>query len=230
MTVRTPRVIKDDKHWLDPPEWWKQFRPLRWVAILTIVGGIGSGLWQAKQIVLPPPQHPDTAKYLAVEKSRVKLGGIFSSYDSVDSVAARLEQAGATWTQSKNHRPTDERYPPRDLDTLKIAEYLHLDQPGELTLEFFNNRLYEMYFAPKDPVAYASALHRAEPALKRDRQGRAELVQGAQRIASNVDLAASDVGRSLGTQPYALWQDTRLVKQREAWDAAFGSIPVAVPK
>ena len=32
-------AASDDKHWLEPPEWWKKSKPLRWVPIL--IGLIG---------------------------------------------------------------------------------------------------------------------------------------------------------------------------------------------
>ena len=226
MTIRTPRVVQDDKHWLDPPWWWKQYKPLRIAAVLVIVGGFGTMFWSGASLMMTPEVHPETAKYMAVEANRVALAGVFRSYDSVAVATAAIEKAAAVWTQSKNHRPVSERYPPRNLDTVQSEPFEVLGQPGKLTLEFINDRLYEVYFEPKDADAFSNALHAAVSGLKRDRTGGAERTQGFQRVVSNVDLVASPVGRALGTRPYVIWQDTRLVQQRDEWDAAYGSIPV----
>lgn len=226
MTIRTPRVIKDEKHWLDPPWWWKKFKPLRIIAILVMVGGFGTMFWSGAQFMMTPGEHPDTAKYLAVEANRVQLAASFRSFDSVATATAVLDKAAAPWTRLKNHRPISDRYPPRNLDTLTAASFNVYGKPGKLTLEFINDRLYEAYFEPEDADAFSDALRAAVSELKRDRTGGAELVRGFQRLASNVDLASSQVGRTLGTRPYAIWQDTRLVRQRNEWDAAYGSIPV----
>ena len=86
---------------------------------------------------------------------------------------------------------------------------------GQLTLQFFNDRLFEIGFRPDDASACARSLKAADSKLRRDANGRAERTSGSQRIATNCDLAASDVGRSLNTEPYVLWQDLRLVRQRD---------------
>lgn len=226
MTIRTPRVVKDDKHWLDPPWWWKRFKPLRIIAILVMLGGFGTMFWSGAKFMMTPGEHPDTAKYLAVEANTVALAAPFRSFSSVATVTAALDKAPAAWTRQKNHRPVSDRYPPRNLDTVVAEKFVLYGQPGKITMEFMNDRLYETYFEPEDADAFADAVHLAVPDLKRDRTGGSELVRGFQRLASNVDLASSKVGRTLGTRPYAIWQDTRLVQQRNEWDTAFGSIPV----
>lgn len=226
MTVLTPRVVKDDKHWLDPPWWWKKYRPMRWIAIAIIVFGLFTIFWKGAELVMVPSPHAETARYLKVEKNGVKLAGLFKSYSSVDQVTTQLDKDNLASLRNRNHRPPSDRYPPRDLDTLTVAPYTHLGSEGTLTLEFFNDRLYEAHFQPKDAGGYAEALHKVDGRLKRDRIGKAEYKDGALRVASNVDLAKSDVGISLGTKPYVIWQDTRLIQLREEWDAAYGSIPV----
>ena len=45
-----------------------------------------------------------------------------------------------------------------------------------------------------------------------------------------VDLAKSKVGRTLGSDGVVLWQDLRLIQQRDDWDARFGHIPPPAPK
>lgn len=227
MTVRTPHIVKDDRHWLNPPSWWKKFKPLRWLAIATIVVGLGSGFWGAKELVLAPTEHPDTARFLAVEIERLPLGAdTFTSYSTLGEVTSQLDAAGVTWRTIRNHAPQSERYPPRDLDTLKADKYQHLGVTGILTLEFFNNRLFEFYFEPKDAFEYAPALHKAQPGIKSNKVGKFESVNGSLRLATNVDLAITDVGLSLRSKPYAVWQDLRLVSQTREWDQNYGSVPL----
>lgn len=214
-----------NRHWLSPPEWWKKWRPLRWLAILTILGGMASGLWSGARLVMEPEPHAQTEAYLHVPALRIKLIGSFDSYAKVSDATATLAAAGYTWVHRKNHRMPDPEFPPRDLDTVTVEKYKHQGSAGMLILKFFNNRLYEAEFKPEDAAGYASALRRAEPRLKRDRIGKIEYVDGAARVASNVDLASSEIGKGLRTTPYAIWQDLRLIRQRNQWDADYASIP-----
>ena len=214
-----------DKHWLDPPDWWKKWKPLRWLAVLTIIGGAASGLWSGVKLVMEPDAHPETGEYMAVVDQRESFMGTFNSYDSVAAVTAQLGTAGYPWVHKKNHRMVNADFPPRDLDTVLVEGYEHLGSKGSLTLKFFNDRLYEAEFSPAQPEGYAGPLRKAYPAFKRDRVGKMELVTGTLRIASNVELAISPVGKGLRTSPYVIWQDQRLIRQRNQWDESYGSIP-----
>jgi len=143
-----------------------------------------------------PPEHPETSAFEAALEPRLDLLDGFRSYDGEDAIRRPLEAAG------------------------------HLGSDGQLTFEFFNDRLMEIDFRPDDPAAYAPRLHAAVPGLKRDRVGQAELIDGDRRVWSNVDLARSRVGGSLRTDALVIWQDLRLIAQRNDWDERFGSIPV----
>ena len=103
-----------------------------------------------------------------------------------------------------------------------------LGSTGVITLEFFNDRLYEVTFHPTDLSGTSNKLFRTTPGLKRDRNGRANMVKGNLRVATNIDLANSDVGRAVRTTAYILWQDKRLRSQLDDWDVRFGNIPVRV--
>ena len=213
-----------DKHWLDPPDWWRKWKPLRWLAVFGAIGVGISSYWGAR-VLLAPSEHPETARYLAVDKGLPFLAG-FTSYQTIEQATALLSRAGRTWTTQAQHRPRSERYPVRDLDTITVADFEHLKTTGELQLEFFNNRLFEATFFPAEPAPYNVRLHQAVPLLKTDRNGKSELVTGSLRIASNVDHAQSDVGRAIRARGYVIWQDLRLMKQRQEWEAAYGSIAV----
>lgn len=216
-------VVKQKRSWLEPPDWWKKWKPLRWIAVATIIFSVGSTFWTVKQY-LPPDEHPQTALYTAVEAERVDLAG-FRSYDTVEAVSAMLAEGKFTSNLTQLHSAPSSAYPERKMDTLTVEKYRHLNQPGRLTLEFFNNRLYEVDFAPIDATAYAAALHQALPRLKRNQAGDTQWVSGPLRVTSNVDLAANAVGQSLGTSAYVIWQDLRLIRQRDQWDQSFSAIP-----
>ena len=214
----------DDKHWLEPPEWWKKSKPLRWLPILVGLAIVLPGLWVAKEKIAPGG-HPEKDRFTEVAADPVPLLDNLQSYATVDTVRAQIEAAKVQFTLAPVRTQPSSKYPPRDRDTLTANAYKHLGVEGVLTLEFFNNRLYEATFVPSDPGDYADKLHKADTRLKKDRNGRSERTIGNLRIASNVDFADTDVGRNLGTKPFVIWQDLRLVAQLDEWDRRFVAIP-----
>ncbi|HUR41810.1 MAG TPA: hypothetical protein VM240_11670 [Verrucomicrobiae bacterium] len=214
----------DRKHWLEPPEWWKKSKPLRWVPILIGIAVVAPGLWVAKK-TLAPGGHPEKARFTEVAADPVVLLDNLSSYSSVEAARAALDAVRTPYTVAPVRPAPSSKYPPRDRDTVLAAGYRHLGVEGQLTLEFFNDRLYEATFIPSDAGDYGDKLHKADTRLKRDRNGRAERIIGNLRIASNVDFADTDVGRSLQTKPYVIWQDVRLVQQLDEWDQRFIALP-----
>jgi hypothetical protein len=166
----------------------------------------------------------DAADYTRRQPGRPLTAGLIS-YASVEDVSLTLRTGRVAVERRTLARPPDPRYPPRTLDTLTVDRFPLLGTRGQLTLQFFNDRLFEIGFRPDDASACARSLKAADSKLRRDANGRAERTSGSQRIATNCDLAASDVGRSLNTEPYVLWQDLRLVRERDDWDLRFGAIP-----
>lgn len=217
----------DSKHWLEPPEWWKKSKPLRWLPILIVLGFVLPGLWVAKE-KLAPGGHPEKDKFTEVAVDPVPFLDNLQSYSTVEAVRAQVDAAKVQYTVTPVRTQPSGKYPPRDRDTIVASAYKHLGIEGVLTLEFFNDRLYEATFVPSEPADYANALHKADPRLKRDRNGRSERTIGNLRIASNVDFAATDVGKNLGTKPFVIWQDLRLVAQLDDWDRRFVAIPAKV--
>jgi hypothetical protein len=215
---------EEKKHWLEPPEWWKKSKPLRWVPMLIAIGIIAPGLWVAKE-KLGPSSHPEKEKYTAVMADGVLFLDGLKSYDTLGAAKAVLDSTKTVYSVVAVHPKASSKYPPRDRDTLQSAAYQHLGVEGNLTLEFFNDRLYEATFAPATLEEYVEKLHKADPRLKRDRNGRAEQVVGNLRMASNVDFAMTDVGKNLRTKPYVIWQDLRLTAQLDEWDQHFIALP-----
>lgn len=213
----------EKKHWLEPPEWWKKAKPLRWMAILGILFVAVSVLYTAKIVIAPGP-HAETQKFTAVVADPVAMIDQLKSYDSVATVRAKLDAAKAKYTVTPTRPASSTKYPPRDTDTID-GDYVHLGVKGELTLEFFNDRLFEATFVPSDLRDYVGRLHAADTRVKRERDGRTEVVLGHLRLATNVDFASTDTGRNLRTKPYVIWQDLRLKELLDEWDRRFVAIP-----
>lgn len=219
-------------HWLDPPRWWRKFKPLRWLVIAVVAVWVLNALDLMRFAEVPdkaipsflkPEPHPDSTLYTRVAVG-VTLCDRFRSYEDLQSVTTSLSASGFEgWAASSRRAVDSSSYPPYQFDTIKVEEYRHLDSKGRLTLQFFNNRLYQIEFVPADAEAYARKLRAL--GLPRDANARAEKTTGNLRIASTVDLAVSPVGRQLRTEPFVIWQDLRLVRERDQWDEKFGSIP-----
>lgn len=283
--------------WLEPPLWWKKWRPLRWLAAVILLGGVYAWLAPlltsedappqtaattapstppaveapppAAEVAMEPvaeppaqetvpapaaPQRPapaaqnapatvepppaeafiyeesapeapatdsEIAAFTRVEQDPVKLLGSYRSYIGVDEVVYGLERAGFKPLVESRHAAVADDAPPRNLDVVVVHQFRHWDVQGRLELQFFNDRLYQTEFEPEEPGIYLAAQRRELPQLKRERSGRSELIDGNLRIASSLDLAVSEVGRKLRTRPFMLWQDRRLVRQRDEWDRRF---------
>lgn len=195
--------------------------------LLIAIGLASVGLWAALT-ASSPSQHPETARYTD-RQTGVELAAGFSSYSTLEQAAGRLASQHYASNRRRLARPPDRRYPPHVLDTLTVDAFPMLGTQGRLRLEYFNDRLYEVGYQPQDPGASAAALKRSDPHLQRDRNGRAERIAEPLRIATNVEMASNSVGEFLGTEPYVLWQDLRLVAERDRWDERFGALPDRAP-
>lgn len=227
----------------------RRAHPLRWIAVALVLGAaaIAFSLWvppylprsitAAVEADAPAGTDPapagDVETPLSVERirraytasvplaQRLSFFPPFTSYASVDEISRIFDTAGTAFERRKRHATLPERLPPNDLDTLFVAGYRHLGVTGQLELQFFNDRLYQIEFEPDDPVAYRPRFRARWSNLKREQSGRSERVQGSLRIASSLDLATSEVGRALQTRPFVLWQDLRLIRQRDDWNIQF---------
>jgi len=215
---------EDKKHWLEPPAWWKKVKPLRWMAILGILFVAFSVLYTAK-VVIAPSAHPEKAKFTAVATDPVAMIAPLKSYDSVAGVREVLDAQKLKYTVTPVRPATTSKYPPRDTDTVVVTGYPHLGVAGRLTLEFFNDRLFEATFVPSDLKDYVGALHAADSRLKREKGGRTDVTVGTLRLATNVDFASTDTGKNLRTKPYVLWQELRLKDALDEWDRRWVALP-----
>jgi hypothetical protein len=217
-------ATEEKKHWMEPPEWWKKFKPLRWLAILGMLFVAFSVLYTAK-VVIAPSAHPETGKFTAGVADPAAMIEPLKSYDSVAHVREVLDGKKLKYTVTPVRPASSSKYPPRDTDTIVVAGYPHYGDEGQLTLEFFNDRLFEATFVPSDLDEYVPALHAADPRLKREKSGRTDVHVGTLRLATNVDFASTDTGRNLQTKPYVIWQELRLKEALDEWDRRFVARP-----
>ena len=222
-------ATEEKKHWMEPPEWWKKAKPLRWLAIMGILFVGFSVLYTAK-VVIAPSAHPEKAKFTAVVADPAAMIAPLKSYDSVGHVREVLDAQKVKYTVTPVRPKSTSKYPPRDTDTIVASGFTQLGVQGQLTLEFFNDRLFEATFVPSDLKDYVGALHASDPRLKREKDGRTEIKAGTLRIATNVDFASTDTGRNLRTKPYVLWQELRLKELLDEWDRRFVALPGKPPE
>lgn len=209
-----------------PPDWWKKWKPLRWLAGLGLLTGLGAAVapyFISTELEASPQAHPE-AHYTAMKGDPVALLDGFRSYDSIEKTGDALTAAGYTPETLRNHKPRSRKYPPRDLDSLTITNYKHLGVTGRMELVFFNGALYQAVFDVSQPDSYAPALTAAEPLIKRDRLGTAELRDGNRRVLTNVYFSANPVGHAAGSRGWVMWQDLELVKLINQWEVEYGLI------
>ena len=221
-------ATEEKKHWLEPPAWWKKAKPLRWLAILGMLFVGVSVLYTAK-VVIAPGKHSETARFTSTPADPVAMIAPLKSYDSVGRVREVLDANKLKYTVTPVRPAESSKYPPRDTDTIVVQAFPHLGVTGLLTLEFFNDRLFEATFVPSDLDEYVDKLHAADPRLKRERDGRTETTVGTLRLATNVDFASTDTGQNLRTKPYVIWQELRLKNDLDDWDKRFVARPGKPP-
>ncbi len=178
-------------------------------------------IYEKEEIDPDSPEETDLAEFTAVADDPVRLVSTFRSYATVDAVVFELERAGFLPMTETSNAKSRADVPPRDLTTVTVSQFRHWNVTGKLVLLFFNDRLYQSEFEPDDAKTYAKAQHRELPQVKSEKSGRAVWVSGNLRIASSMDLAISEVGQKLKSRPFLLWQDRRLVRQRDEWDRRF---------
>lgn len=266
----------------EPPDWWKRWRPLRWLAafvVVLLIAKLLSVYWPdapspkasaatpapvsiaeaatpeatpvakpaltSDAAATPPPaavaQEPQPPAIVEEETitpehvleaytarpplaQRLMFFAPFRSYAGLDEIRSALEAAHYEPQLVSRRARVPDGVPPSDLDIMTVDDYQHLGQAGTLELQFFNDRLYQLEFEPHDAAAYRAQFRRQWPQVGHEKSGRSEVINGSLRIASSLDLSVSEVGRALHSRPYVLWQDLRLLNQRNDWDYQFAKL------
>lgn len=198
----------------------KQVRAFSWPQVIVIVLAAacvaGIGVWAWQKYGQPAWEAAFSAKEATPHAGPVALAPPLRSQMPLQQVTAYLDQNELVYSSDRINLPAIGDSPAKKLDTLRVPDFRHLGINGVLTLHFFQGLLYESVFEPDVVTEYAHAV-RKHMGLRPDprQNGRSERIQGNQRIASNVYMADTKVGRSLDTQPFMLWQDLHLLKKRQ---------------
>ncbi len=132
-----------------------------------------------------------------------------TSQAPTDQVKAQLGVTNKWVVDARRLEPSDAR-PRADFTRIDIGERSHLGFSGDVTLVFFNDRLYGIYFATDDIPGYEAAVRR---------------LAGAWVDASGlVHLPDHTVVQRLGGgvgKPQIWWYDSCLAAEHEGWIARF---------
>lgn len=186
-------------------------------------------LWLKPEWLPGGQAKPDFSAYLRVEEPRETLMDVYRSYESEPQVTRQLSAAGLQWTAERLHVEGTRKYPTYKIDTLTVRGYRHLDYPGTLSLEFFNDRLSTLVFRPDDPQSYSKRLRQTGVIMERQSLSTWQRQVGNLRISTNHIYAGSDVGKTLNTVPFFSWEDIRLTAQAREWYDVYGSKTMVSP-
>lgn len=138
---------------------------------------------------------------------RSPLLGDFVSFESPAEVRKKLGPAILPWkvVEESTSASSDKRPPFRQY-VVVVEGFSHLRHPGVLKLHFFNDRLMESRFFPKDPDEYLRALSRY--------QGIDLTATTKASVPPHTRVWASSEHDG---QRYIGWADTRLEKEFDDW-------------
>ncbi len=122
------------------------------------------------------------------------------SYMTRNQAISRFKGKPSVQVVEQSALSPDDRRPPFSIVRLEIAEYRDHGQTGELRLMFFNDRLTEVVFFPKDARLYLESLKSAGVHVP------------AMRGAVNVTTHTDHRGKQ-----YVRWEDARLSEQLSRW-------------
>lgn len=161
-------------------------------------------VWALVLIVCTGSCDSSPTSFSEVPDTRTALIGGLMSYQSVEHV--RRELAALSWeVVEDSHLGANDRRPRFDVYTASLKGFVHLGQVGELTLQFFNDRLMETRFFPKDVDAFLAALANAGVDLRRQ--------SDATALPHTRLWTAMDYKK----RRYVGWEDVRLADEMKFW-------------
>ncbi len=129
----------------------------------------------------------------------------FNSYVSLDDLTYDLTYKHYQYSVSNKNLSQGQKKP-YELNTVSVRNYVHLDQPGELALTLFNDRLSYAVFYPYDEEAYKEEIdHSLKRALK---------FNETRHLNPYISL---HYGKDLDGRFFFRWEDRRLVTEELAW-------------
>lgn len=142
--------------------------------------------------------------FTEIEKDRAPLVAGLLSYASRDEVMPRLSGESEVKVVEDVTRNKTKSQPPYQVYAVKLTSYELLNQPGQLLVTFFNNRLMQVAFYPAKFNDYVAALRASGVDIKTGQ----ELVTGHTTMW---------LGSDFDNIPYVGWADERLRKEQRRW-------------
>lgn len=159
-------------------------------------------------------REPPAPDYRDVPADPVPLMDGFESYATVADVKAKLLHATL---MEDFERPSRRGSPPYEHVLLQASDFFHLDRGGVLELRFFNDRLMETVFWPREPGNYSARLRDVLTArgfevgaARSGEQWEAEMGHAVVRSRNDLD------GLRFA------WHDERLTAQEVEWTMRYG--------
>lgn len=170
------------------------------VALTAAAGAVSLGgyLWWAEYF------RPVSFEAVAPDNALLIEG--VESYLSVDAFLLKLKARSLAYEVERSPTPEKSKRPPFNVTTVKVDAFSALGCTGQLTVEFFNDRLVGVRFFPSDMDEYRKRLL--------SQRGLDLLTQSEASASSNARVwsASDQAGRS-----YVGWEDVRLAKEMELW-------------
>ena len=154
--------------------------------------------------------------FVDVPSEKTRLIGELLSYESPAQVRRALSPRYTQWevVEDSGMRPgkTDGR-PPNHVFKVSVRDYTDLGFPGELRLEFFNDRLVSTTFCPHDLPHYVEVLTARIPEVK---------TKGKAQIAPFTRVDASE---TFWKRKCVIWSDVRLDEEMRIWVDKYAQSP-----
>lgn len=149
--------------------------------------------------------------FVDVASERTRLINGLESYSSIEE----SRKLFPVWEVKEDSglRQGDKK-PPFSIYIVAIKDYSHLDFRGELRLTFFNNRLMEAWFIPREFEKYVDALRVREGVEFKVSKESHRWPEARKPPHTRILLPSYEEKQKL---KFVSWEDMRLKEEREAW-------------
>ena len=128
------------------------------------------------------------------------------------AAAVRAQLQPTEWSEQKTDHQPREGVPKFEFVAVDVGDGEHLGHEGRVTLTFYNNRLYSMYFEPKDLAGYFRAVE-GLPGASLEASQHFRIV----RLPSRTRVWQVGTPGVAGSTPAIEWYDDCLREERDSW-------------